>query len=221
MGDQMAGDDNVEWLAPWHSVADDPIQAASMKRELGCELFYGLRVRTLGRRKDCDDVLFGIEDGSGRVAVVHLTFTSNPEQPPCPWTVLHASFDAWVTEGMQVDQIHAIPTADPAKRGKPLTLTDHELSPFLVYKTTMLGFVPVGRLYYCIRCEQELSEWVMKQPADESSACPHCHYPIQAEHIAQAQRETKVGCLLSLLGFASLFLIPAAIIAVTLLLSRP
>jgi len=99
----------VEWLAPWHSVADDPSQLAGMERELRRELsaghpLYGLPVRTLGRRQDCDDVLFAVEDGTGRVAVVHLTWTSQPpERPPWPGTVVYPSFEAWVAEGMRPD----------------------------------------------------------------------------------------------------------------------
>jgi hypothetical protein len=105
----------VEWLAPWHSVADNPTQVAGMERELARELsvghpLYGLPVRTLGRRQDCDDVLFAVDDGTGRVAVVHLTWTqSPPENLPWPQTVVYSSFDAWVIEGMHADhdEFHA------------------------------------------------------------------------------------------------------------------
>ncbi len=99
----------VEWLVPWHPVADNPADVASMELQLGRELaanhpLFGLPVRTLARRQDCDDVLFAIEDGTGRVAVVHLTWTgSPPECPPYPWTVVYSSFEAWVAGGMQTD----------------------------------------------------------------------------------------------------------------------
>jgi hypothetical protein len=99
----------VEWLVPWHLVTDIPAQVAGMERQLGRELaaghpLFGLPVRALGRRQDCDDVLFAIEDGTGRVAVVHLTWTSNPpERPPYPWAIIFRSFEAWVVEGMQAD----------------------------------------------------------------------------------------------------------------------
>ncbi len=63
---------------PWHSVADDAAQVAGMELELARELsaeheLYGLPVRTLARRQDCDDVLFAIEDGTGRVAVSSIS----------------------------------------------------------------------------------------------------------------------------------------------------
>jgi hypothetical protein len=99
----------VEWLEPWYSVADDPAHVAGTQSELGRELsaghpLYGLAVRTLAQRQDCDDVLFAVEDGTGRVAVVHLTWTHNPpEQPPWPHTSLYPNFEAWVAEGMRRD----------------------------------------------------------------------------------------------------------------------
>ena len=99
----------MKWLVPWHSIADAPDQLTAMARELRRELspghpLYGLSVRTLGRRQDCDDVLFAIEDGTGRVAVVHLTWThSPPERSPWPSTVVYPSFEGWVTEGMRSD----------------------------------------------------------------------------------------------------------------------
>ena len=101
-------------------------------------------------------------------------------------------------------------------------MEDGKLRPaFIVVKMTIAGFVPAGRLYYCVHCEQDLSDWVMKQSPDEPSACPHCEIPIAAEQIFQAQRETKIGCLLSLVGFASLILIPAAIVGVLWLMHAP
>jgi hypothetical protein len=86
-----------------------------MEQELRRELsvghpLYGLPVRTVGRRQDCDDVLFTVEDGTGRVAVVHLTWThSPPEKPPWPDTALYPSIENWIAEGMQSDhdEFHA------------------------------------------------------------------------------------------------------------------
>jgi hypothetical protein len=99
----------MEWLEPWHSIEDDPDQVAAMERELLRELgvghpLFGLSVRALARRHDCDDVLFAIEDGTGRVAVVHLTWTASvPERPPWPGSAMFASFESWVAEGMRPD----------------------------------------------------------------------------------------------------------------------
>lgn len=92
---------------------------------------------------------------------------------------------------------------------------------FIVYRMTIAGFMPSGRLFYCIRCQQDLSDWVMTQSRSETTACPHCEAPVDAEHIAQAQRETKMGCLWSLVGFACMLLLPAAFAALMWLLYGP
>jgi hypothetical protein len=41
----------------------------------------------LARRQDCDDVLFALEDGTGRVAVVHLSYQieRDPRWPSVEW----------------------------------------------------------------------------------------------------------------------------------------
>lgn len=95
----------MEWLLPWYSVANNPEQVASMERELARELavghpLFGLPMRTVARRQDCDDVLFAIEDGTGRFAVVHLTWIGGTDQPPWPNSVIYPSFEAWMAEGM-------------------------------------------------------------------------------------------------------------------------
>jgi hypothetical protein len=106
-GQSMRVEDSVQWLEPWYCITDVPSQATGMERELCRELsaghpLFGLPVRAVGRRQDCDDVLFVLDDG--RVAVVHLTWTHNPpEQPPWPGTTMYPSFEAWVAEGMRPD----------------------------------------------------------------------------------------------------------------------
>lgn len=101
--------DDVEWPAHWHSVADDRGQVAGMERELSRELsaghpLYGVPVCTLARRQDCDDVLFALNDGTGRVAAVHLTWTQTvPEPPPWPRTVLYSDLHAWLADEMRPD----------------------------------------------------------------------------------------------------------------------
>ncbi len=76
-----------------------------LKRELSADhLLFGLPVKTLARRQDRDDVLFALQDGTGRVAVVHLTWTrSPPERPPWPDTTLFPSLENWVAKGMHAD----------------------------------------------------------------------------------------------------------------------
>jgi hypothetical protein len=99
----------MKWLTPWHSISENHNQVEGMQRELGRELsaghpLYAVATRAIARRQDCDDVLFAVEDGSCRVAVVHLTWThSPPEKPPWPDTVLWDSIDEWIATGMHSD----------------------------------------------------------------------------------------------------------------------
>lgn len=89
----------MEWPEPW-GLIDDAATAASFEAELGRELvpghtLFGLPLRAIGRRCDGDDVLFAVEDGSGRVAAVHLTWRRGAESPPWPESGLHESRAAW------------------------------------------------------------------------------------------------------------------------------
>jgi predicted trehalose synthase len=90
----------VEWPYPFSAIehADDKSAfEAELRREVkpGHPLFE-LPVAAIGRRYDQDDVLFEVNDGSGRVAEVHLTWAGEREQPPWPGTALFASFAEWV-----------------------------------------------------------------------------------------------------------------------------
>lgn len=98
----------MEWLPPWRSVAQDALQASAMERELKRELslghpLFGFDVTTLARRQDCDDVLFSLLDGTGRVALVHLTWRGMPEPFPSPYTTLFENLESWATDVMQRD----------------------------------------------------------------------------------------------------------------------
>ena len=55
-----------------------------LARELHSELcsehvLFNIPAVAIGGRQDCDDVLFRLLDGSGRLAVVHLTYAQHPE----------------------------------------------------------------------------------------------------------------------------------------------
>lgn len=99
----------MEWLEPWHPIKGEPDQAVAMERELQREIadghaLHGLPMRALARRHDRDDVLFMIDDGSGRVAVVHLTWTSAPpDRPPWPSCAVFTSLEAWRAEVIRPD----------------------------------------------------------------------------------------------------------------------
>lgn len=99
----------MDWLVPWYSIEHNAAQVTGMEQELQRELthghsLYGLPVQAVARRQDCDDVLFRVLDGTGRVAVVHLTWTQNPpDRSPWPYAGTYQSFEDWVQHGMLVD----------------------------------------------------------------------------------------------------------------------
>jgi hypothetical protein len=97
----------MEWLEPWRPV-DDRGEAAALEAELTRELssgnpLYGLPVAAVGRRADCDDVLFRLLDGTGRYAVVHLTWSRHAERASWPTTTMYESRENWSAKGMKVD----------------------------------------------------------------------------------------------------------------------
>ena len=101
-------------------------------------------------------------------------------------------------------------------------MDDHTGVPaFSVYRVTYGGLIPLARYYHCTRCEHDLTDWVMKQSPSEPSTCPNCEVRIDEKDIAQAQRDTKLGCLWTLVSIAGLILAAAAIVGVVWLLTDP
>ena len=77
---------STTWLVPWRPIEDgrpDDPTAKELYAEV-CErhTLFGIQVRPVACRQDCDDVLFELLDGSGRFAVVHLTYAQHPETDP-------------------------------------------------------------------------------------------------------------------------------------------
>lgn len=94
-----------EWLSPWWSTAskDDEFHAV-FKHELESEVgsnhpLNGIDTRLIARGNG-DDALFELLDGSGRFAVVHLTWARHPERLPWPVTEIYDSFESFVNERM-------------------------------------------------------------------------------------------------------------------------
>lgn len=98
----------VDWLVPWHPVKDGAADDG-VARELYSELslrhvLYGIPAREVGHRQDCDDVLFELLDGSGRFAVVHLTYAQHPEPDPFwPETMIYADWAQFERDRMRPD----------------------------------------------------------------------------------------------------------------------
>jgi hypothetical protein len=98
----------VIWLEPWHSIADKPFRAANLKRELEREVasghpLFGVPAEPIGYRSDCDDIAFRLLDGSDRIAVVHLTYSSNWPAASYPRTKIYDTMERWIGECMQPD----------------------------------------------------------------------------------------------------------------------
>jgi len=94
------------WLKPW--VAADRHGAAlvsELNRELNSthKLFEKCH-RALGRRIDCDDVLFVCTDNT--FALVHLTWLGRKDvHPDFPWTKIFFTFQEFTEQVMLPDSI--------------------------------------------------------------------------------------------------------------------
>lgn len=90
----------MEWLEPWTSVGTlDQQVVDGLLRQLQTELppghiLFGVPVRVLARGNG-DDVLFQLQDGTGRVADVHLTWSKSQERLPWPGTKVFQSLQEW------------------------------------------------------------------------------------------------------------------------------
>jgi hypothetical protein len=61
-----------------------------------------VKVKAIACRRDQDEVLFQLLDGSGRVAVVHLTYAGRGTSQ-WPRATLFANMEAWRAEQMLPD----------------------------------------------------------------------------------------------------------------------
>jgi hypothetical protein len=77
--------------------------ANSAQKELAAEVpsthqLSGIQAKAVARKEDRDDVLFELQDGSKRVAVVHLTYSGKPEQnKDWPMATLYSSYEEWLS----------------------------------------------------------------------------------------------------------------------------
>ena len=88
------GANKMTWPEPWSALESDGADlVAELKRELSPQhALFGRDAVAIARRKDCDDVLFRLDNGS--VAIVHLTWSGKQDQyPKFPWTTIHKTID--------------------------------------------------------------------------------------------------------------------------------
>lgn len=86
----------IDFVEPWVAIGSE---RASFEEELSRELssdntLVGFKVQVIGRRVDCDDILFEVYDekASFKLALVHLTWSGKVE--PSPWPVIKLFADA-------------------------------------------------------------------------------------------------------------------------------
>ena len=85
----------MDYVEPWFAV-NDPRLAEELRRELPPgHILAGVAVAACAQRQDRDDVLFEILDGSGRLALVHLTHQAESD-PRWPLTTVFSTETEWV-----------------------------------------------------------------------------------------------------------------------------
>ena len=92
----------IDFVGPWIAVGSERV---SFEEELRRELSSGnalscFDVRAIGRRVDCDDVLFEVcnEEADFKLALVHLTWNGRAELNPWPVVELFTDVEAFVTQ---------------------------------------------------------------------------------------------------------------------------
>lgn len=87
----------MQILEPWFATTDLRL-VEELRRELRPgHVLEGIEVSAIGQRKDRDDILYALQDGSNRVAVVHLTYSKSSETSPSyPTTRLFANLELWL-----------------------------------------------------------------------------------------------------------------------------
>lgn len=98
--------EEIQWRKPWVKVESDarePLEA-ELRREVGAEHpLYGAQLLAVGRRLDCDDVLFALTDEPQAYAVVHLTYAGRESSPLWPHTRFFRTLNDWVENCMRPD----------------------------------------------------------------------------------------------------------------------
>jgi hypothetical protein len=99
----MHESDSPNWLMPWRPAQESTDYVAELHRELPRgHVLRDVPVSALAYRQDRDDVLFAFNDGSDRVAVVHLTFRVEND-PRWPITDVYESIEDFANRCMAAD----------------------------------------------------------------------------------------------------------------------
>jgi len=96
----------IPFVEPWRPVGE---YSENLVKELQREItekhcLWGRKVRPIAQRVDSDDVLFEIEERVPRYAIVHLTWSGEPEEDHrLPETTEFSSLADWIRDGMMAD----------------------------------------------------------------------------------------------------------------------
>ena len=97
---------SIDFMEPWVRVGqfDDNLVKELRREVVNGHPLWNKDVRAIAQRTDSDDVLFEVEGVVPTFAVVHLTWSGEPENNPMyPDAKLFSSLDQWIRDGMIPD----------------------------------------------------------------------------------------------------------------------
>jgi hypothetical protein len=100
----------ITWLEPWFPISSDSSSTAETELRRECAVnhpLYGLKVKVIARRADCDDYLSFLPYNPLPLAVVHLTF-QREESAEFPHTIFYSSLNEWIEKDMKVSHQYYI-----------------------------------------------------------------------------------------------------------------
>jgi hypothetical protein len=90
-----------EWSA-LNSSRDTTSAADELQKELSAgHILFGFVLVPIARRTDDDTILVWINDGTERLAEVHLTWRASLEEPPYPLTQIFDNVDDWIVRATE------------------------------------------------------------------------------------------------------------------------
>src|SRR5512139_3548156 len=92
---------NLRWLDLWEPTLSE-LETELIKEDSPGHPLFGQEATSVGRRSDCDDVLFFLPGNPFPLAVVHLTWKRGREENPAwPHTTFYSSVEDWVEKCMK------------------------------------------------------------------------------------------------------------------------
>jgi len=98
------------FLEPWVPVREhaDNLAAELQREAMQGHPLYKKVVHAIAQRTDCDDVLFEVDTADFAYAVVHLTWTGEPENDSrWPDTQVFVNWQDWIEKRMKPDNSKA------------------------------------------------------------------------------------------------------------------